>query len=202
MFGIDDILVGLAAKYLIPLAGDAIASLFSGSDEKASAKAITASVATAAIQAAAKQTGVTITDEPTAQQAVAALQADPAKLADYQRAVNEQAVAAMIEETKRLQIVNETIRSEIASGDPFVRRMRPTFGYAMAVSWFVQMMAASYTIVVSPARAADVLNGIAATTMLWGIGLAVLGVYVNGRTQEKGAHGLSLPGLSVQGRKR
>jgi hypothetical protein len=196
MFGFDDILSASIGKYLIPLAGDAIGSLFSDSDDKATAKAITTSVASAAVQTAAKLTGVTITDEATAQQAATALQADPAKLADYQRAVNEQAVAVMAEETKRLQIVNETMRAEASSGDPFVRRMRPSWGYAMAFTWFAQMMAASYTIVTQPQRAADVLNGIASTTALWGLGLAVLGVYVNGRTQEKGAAGMQIPFLA------
>jgi hypothetical protein len=202
MFGIDDILLGIASKYLIPLIGDTVSGWFSDNADKAVAKTVTTSVATAALQTAAKLTGVTITDEPSAQAAVAALQADPAKLADYQRALNERAAAAQAEETKRLQIVNETIRAEIASEDPVVRRMRPMFGYAMALTWTVQMLSASYTIVLNPARAAEVLNGIAATTMLWGMGLAVLGVYVNGRTQEKGAQGIGLPTLPGMGKRR
>ncbi len=202
MFLIDDILLGIAGKYLIPLIGDTVSGWFGDDGDKAVAKTVTTSVAAAAIQTAAKLTGVTVTDEPSAQAAAAALQADPAKLADYQRALNERAAAAQAEETKRLQIVNETARAEIASGDPFVRRMRPTFGYAMALTWTVQMLAASYTIVIEPARAAEVLNGIAATTALWGIGLAVLGIYVNGRTKEKGAQGIGLPALPGVGKRR
>jgi hypothetical protein len=183
---------------LLPLLGDAISALF-GDDKPAGQVATT--VANAAVQVASQIAGVPVTDEASAQQAAAAIQADPEKLAAYQRALNEKAIAAQAEETKRLLIINETARAEIASSDPFVRRMRPTFGYAMALTWTVQMMAASYTIVVEPARAAEVLNGIAATTALWGIGLAVLGIYVNGRTKEKGAQGLSLPSIPIPGRK-
>lgn len=200
MFLIDDVLLALAGKYLVPLVGDAVGSLF-GDDAQPAAKAITTAVAQTAIDTAAKATGITITDESSMQQAAQAISADPEKLADYQRALNEKALAAMAEETKRLQITNDTIRTELASGDAFVRRMRPTFGYAMALTWTVQMMAASYTIVVEPARAGEVLNGIAATTALWGIGLAVLGIYVNGRTKEKGAPGLGLPSIPLPSRK-
>ena len=182
----------------LPLLGDAISALF-GDDKPAGQ--VAATVANAAVSVASQIAGVPITDEASAQQAAQAIQADPAKLAEYQRALNEKALAAMKEETARLLITNETARAEIASSDPFVRRMRPTFGYAMALTWTVQMMAASYTIVMQPARAAEVLNGIAATTALWGIGLAVLGIYVNGRTKEKGAQGLGLPSIPIPSRK-
>lgn len=184
MFG----LLSLAATYLIPLLGDAVGSLFSDSAQPA-AKAVTTAVAQTAIDTAAKLTGIQINDESSMQQAAKALQADPAMLADYQRALNEQALGAMKEETARLQIVNDTIRAEAQSNDPFVRRMRPFFGYVMAVTWGVQMGAASWVIVSHPEQAASVLNGIASTTTLWGIGLAVLGVYVYKRSQEKGVPG-------------
>jgi len=202
MFLIDDILLGIAGKYLIPLIGDTVSGWFSDDADKVVAKTVTTSVAAAAIQTAAKLTGVTVTDEPSAQAAVAALQADPSKLADYQRALNEQAVAAMTEETRRMAIVNDTMRAEAANSDPFVRRMRPTFGYVMAFAWGVQMMAASFVIVTDPAKSADVLNGIASTTALWGIALSVLGIYMHGRSKEKGAPGIGLPALPGAGKRR
>lgn len=187
MLGIDDVLFGLAAKYLVPLAGDYIGSLFSDDDSKKTARTVTKAVAGAAIATAAKATGITLTDETSFQQASAQLKADPTKLLDYQKSVNEQALTVMAEETKRLAVINETIRAEVTSGDPYVRRMRPTFGYVMAATWGLQMAAVSYTVAFRPEMAAGVLNGVAATTTLWGIGLAVLGVYVYKRSSEKGA---------------
>ena len=190
MFG----LLALVAQYLIPIAGDAIGSLFSDDGGKVVAKTVTTSVANAAIQTAAKLTGITVTDESTAQQAAAALQGDPSKLADYQRAVNEQAIAAMAEETKRLAIVNETARAEAASGDPYVRRMRPTWGYTMCASWAWIMVVIGAVLWRSPDQLTANMPQI---VTLFGIGLAVLGIYVNGRTQEKGAAGLTVPTLGV-----
>lgn len=195
MFLIDDILLGIAGRYLIPLIGDTVSGWFSDDDTKAVAKTVTTSVAAAAIQTAAKLTGVTVTDEPSAQAAAAALQADPTKLADYQRALNEQAAAAQAEETKRLQIVNETARAEIASGDPFVRRMRPTFGYVVAAVLLMQSLICLYVAVLRPTDLAATINSMSSMSSILVPALAVLGIYVNGRTKEKGAPGIGLPAL-------
>ena len=35
--------------------------------------------------------------------------------------------------------VNQSLRTEVASQDAYVRRMRPTFGYLMALTWAAQM---------------------------------------------------------------
>jgi hypothetical protein len=190
-------LLGLAATYLIPLLGDAVSSLFSD-DAQPAAKAITTAVAQTAIDTAAKATGITITGEASMQQAAQALQADPAKLADYQRAVNEKAIAAMKEETARLQIVNDTMRVELTSGDGFVRRMRPTWGYTMCASWAWIMVVMGVVIWQHPDLLTPNMPNI---VTMFGIGLTVLGIYVNSRSKEKGAPGLSLPSISFPGRK-
>ncbi len=199
MFLIDDLLLGLAGKYLVPLIGDTVSGWFSDDADRVVAKTVTTSVASAAITTAARLTGVTITDEPSAQQAAAALQADPAKLADYQRALNEQAIAAIAEETKRLLIVNETARAEVASGDPYVRRMRPTFGYVVAAVLLLQSLICLYVAIVHPADLAATVAAMSSMSSILLPALAVLGIYVNGRTQEKGAPGIGLPGV---GKKR
>lgn len=81
--------------------------------------------------------------------------------------------------------VNKTIQKEIASKDMFVRRMRPTFGYLMALTWACQMLGVAYIIVFQPQRAGDVLSGMAGLTGVWGIGLSVLGIYVYKRSEDK-----------------
>lgn len=197
MFLIDDVLLALAGKYLVPLVGDAVGNLF-GDDAQPAAKSVATAVAQTAVDAAAKATGITITDETSMQQAAAAIQADPAKLAEYQRALTERALGAMAEETKRLQIVNDTARVELASGDAYVRRMRPTWGYTMCATWAWIMIVIGYSIWQRPESLTGALPDI---VTLFAIGGAVLGVYVNNRTKEKGAPGLGLPNIPLPGRK-
>lgn len=182
--------------FLLPLLGDAVSAIFGGDDKPAGQ--VAATVATAAVQVASQIAGVPITDETSAQQAAAAIQADPEKLAAYQHALNEKALAAMAEETKRLQIVNDTARAELASGDAYVRRMRPTWGYTMCASWAWIMVVIGYGIWQRPESLTGALPDI---VMLFSIGGAVLGIYVNNRTKEKGAPGLSLTSIPLPGRK-
>ncbi len=81
--------------------------------------------------------------------------------------------------------INQTYRLEVASNDGYVRRMRPTFGYIMALTWAAQMLAIAYMIVVMPEAASDVIHAFGALSMIWSVGLSVLGVYVYKRSQEK-----------------
>ena len=86
---------------------------------------------------------------------------------------------------KGIEQVNETARIEVASNDAYVRRMRPTFGYLMALTWTAQMLALAYVIVFEPARASEVLQATGSLSAIWGIGLSVLGIYVYKRSEEK-----------------
>jgi hypothetical protein len=81
--------------------------------------------------------------------------------------------------------VNETIRAEASSNDPYVRRMRPTFGYLMAITWAAQMLALAYIVVFDTEKAAEVLTGMESLTAIWAVGLSVLGIYVYKRSEEK-----------------
>lgn len=83
--------------------------------------------------------------------------------------------------------VNKTIRKEAASADVYVRRMRPTFGYVMAITWLAQMIGVAYVIIFETEKSAFVLNGMSNLTAIWGIGLSVLGIYVYKRSEEKKA---------------
>jgi hypothetical protein len=90
-------------------------------------------------------------------------------------------------DTTWLRQVNRTIRAEALSGDPFVRRMRPTFGYIMALTWAAQMGAIAYVVAFEPERAPPVIAAIGSLGTIWTVGLSVLGIYVYRRSSEKKA---------------
>jgi len=83
--------------------------------------------------------------------------------------------------------VNESLRTDVSSTDPYVRRMRPTFGYFMAVTWAAQMLGLAYVIVFRTAQAPAVFNAMSSLSIIWTVGLSVLGVYVYKRSEEKKA---------------
>lgn len=146
-----------------------------------------------------------VTGKDNAQAALAALQADPEKLIEFQRQAGELEVRLYEEETKRLQAVNETIRAEAASSDKYVRRWRPTFGYIMAATWALQIVGTVaglvYVVFTHPGNAADILTGIGevngAMVAMWTVGLSVIGVSVWKRSDDKrvAAGGDTGPGL-------
>ncbi|HYD31870.1 MAG TPA: 3TM-type holin [Azospirillaceae bacterium] len=81
--------------------------------------------------------------------------------------------------------VNQSLRAEVASDDPYVRRMRPTFGYVMAATWSAIMGAVAYVIVTEPGQAGAVVSAMASLDTIWSVGLGVLGIYVYKRSEEK-----------------
>lgn len=88
--------------------------------------------------------------------------------------------------------VNRTIRREVASDDPYVRRMRPTFGYIIALTWLGQMGAVAYLIAIKPAFAVEVIAALDNLSTSWSVALGVLGIYVYKRSHDKSGP-LSLP---------
>jgi Holin of 3TMs, for gene-transfer release len=84
-----------------------------------------------------------------------------------------------------LSEVNQSIRAESASPDAYVRRMRPTFGYLMAITWAAQMLALAYVVVFETEKARTVLEGMESLSTIWAVGLSVLGIYVYKRSEEK-----------------
>lgn len=128
-------------------------------------------------------------------EALAALEANPELMLEYQRQTAAQAIALYQEETKRLQTINETIRAETSSSDPYVRRMRPTMGYALILSWTMTMGAVVYVIVTDPGAASAVIVALADLSIMWSVALSVLGLYVYKRSEEKKPSG----GLGVLG---
>lgn len=74
-----------------------------------------------------------------------------------------------------------------AEDDAYVRRWRPTFGYAVALSWLVTMLAVAWVVVHEPAQAPAIIAALLDTTPIWGGALAVLGLSVVKRSQDKRA---------------
>jgi len=88
-------------------------------------------------------------------------------------------------EIKTLTEVNATMRTEIASGDKFKSYWRPLFGYIMATSWGGMMFAVTYQILFKPVLAANTITSLGQLTGLWAIGMAVLGINVWKRSNDK-----------------
>ena len=84
-----------------------------------------------------------------------------------------------------LSEINQTLRTELVSDDKYVRRMRPTFGYLMAVTWAAQMLGIAYVIVFDTSRAGIILNAMSSLSAIWAVGLSVLGIYVYKRSEDK-----------------
>lgn len=84
-----------------------------------------------------------------------------------------------------MEEINTSLRAEIESHDPYVRRMRPTFGYLMAFTWAAQMLGLAYIIIFKTEQANDVLNAMSSLGTIWTVGLSVLGIYVYKRSQDK-----------------
>jgi hypothetical protein len=126
-----------------------------------------------------------ITGTDTDEGALEALKANPALLVDYQRAIDAHALGMYQEETKRLESVNQTMRAEYTSGDPYVRRARPTFIYSMALSWTAQMLAISVLVIWKPEQAGPVIGALVGLGTMWSVALTIIGVAVHSRTKDK-----------------
>ena len=84
-----------------------------------------------------------------------------------------------------LKTINLSLQTEVASIDPYVRRMRPTFGYLMALTWAAQMFSVAYIMVFETDKASLVIEAIESLSAIWAVGLSVLGIYVYKRSEDK-----------------
>ena len=66
-----------------------------------------------------------------------------------------------------------------------MRRWRPTFGYAVALTWAVQMGGLTWAVVMTPEFAGEILAALSNLSIIWGVALSVLGVNVVKRSQDK-----------------
>jgi hypothetical protein len=110
---------------------------------------------------------------------------DPAQIAEANRHLETLAKLDSDDYRETIREVNATIRAEAASEDVYVRRMRPTFGYVMAATWAAQMTAVAWIVISAPRDAAPVIEALGALSLIWSVGLSVLGVYVYKRSADK-----------------
>lgn len=157
------------------VAGGMIAAVFGADDDPESvAKAIErdpeAAVKLAEIDAEVKK-----------HRASLALQAKQAELAAR--------TAELTEGTRRMAEVNTTMRAELTAAVSGVggyrTGWRPAFGWIMAASFGWIMFAIGYLLLEDPAQVAVAAQGVASLTTIWGVGLAVLGVAVWKRSDDK-----------------
>lgn len=107
------------------------------------------------------------------------------QMAEANRHAEEMARINMQQYEASLSEINQSLRAEISSNDIYVRRMRPTFGYLMAATWAAQMFGIAYVVVFKTETAALVMQGMAALSTIWAVGLSVLGIYVYKRSEDK-----------------
>ncbi len=90
-------------------------------------------------------------------------------------------------EERQLSVTKQhaTMQAELASNDPWVRRWRPTFGYAVCLAWCLLFFGLAFVMIFSPSEAANLVNSIVALTPLFGIALSVLGVSIHKRSVDK-----------------
>ncbi len=109
----------------------------------------------------------------------------PAAVEEANRHAEKMAEIKMREYGMTLGEINKSLRSEVASEDPYVRRMRPTFGYLMALTWAAQMFGLAYVMIFRTAEAPALFEAAASMSVIWTVGLSVLGVYVYRRSDDK-----------------
>ncbi len=112
-------------------------------------------------------------------------QITPEQLAEANRHTEKMAQIEIENENTHLEQINESLRAEIASEDIYVRRMRPTFGYLMAITWGAQMLGIAYVIIFDTDRAGVVMAAMGNLSAIWAVGLSVLGIYVYKRSTDK-----------------
>jgi hypothetical protein len=145
-------------------------------------------VAEKVIDVAKDITGV---DDPG--QAVAAIQESPELSARFREAAMTERLAEIDAEKAAFSEQHQTMRAELCSKDKFAARWRPFFGYVVAVSWAVQMIgltvAILYTTIAQPGLTAVLVGSLAELSgslfAIWSVALAVLGVNIHKRSQDK-----------------
>ncbi len=109
----------------------------------------------------------------------------PEQLAEANRHTEKMAEIEIEGDKGALEQINQSLRAEVASEDAYVRRMRPTFGYLMALTWAAQMFGIAYVIIFDTGKAGVVMAAMGNLSAIWAVGLSVLGIYVYKRSADK-----------------
>lgn len=164
----DPITIALGLSKIVP----GIVRFFGGDDA--------ADVADKTIGIAKRIAGI---DDP--EEAIHAINNDPSLQIQLQQAMQPVLIAQFESEAKKLESINATMRAEYASNRSFVANWRPFFGYVVALSWLLLMVALSVVILTKPEEAPAIIAAMASLSFMWSIALAVLGVSVQQRSKDK-----------------
>jgi hypothetical protein len=104
---------------------------------------------------------------------------------DQLKEANRHVEAMAGQDAQTLSEINQSLRAEILSQDKYVRRMRPTFGYLMALTWAAQMFGVAYIMIFETDKASTVIEAVESLSAIWAVGLSVLGIYVYKRSEDK-----------------
>lgn len=160
-------------------------------------------------------------DHPAAQVAAGALkdvgdaigrkEISPEQLAEGNRHVERMAEIDADETKAVLAEVNATIRAESQSEDAYTRRWRPTWGYVTAFTWALQTVAIVACLLgavwATIQGKADVVTALltgaaslaGALAVQWSVALAVLGVAVAKRSEDKAVAAGNQPAPGILG---
>lgn len=130
-------------------------------------------------------------------EALEALKADPAKVLEYQNAMNAHAATMYAEETKRLESVNETMRKESASSDSFVRRARPFLVWAIGGSVVLEVLLAALVVLYAPEQMGSLSTLFSAIAVPQSIAAAMCGVYIKERSKDKQVNAGMTPAMGL-----
>ncbi len=161
---------------------------------------------------AIKMLASTFGTSPEPDKIVAAIKADPQAAVKLRQLELDNKVElqrlSLENETARIIAVNRTMRVEAAANDVYVRRWRPTIGYVVAgqmallgVSAFVLVIGAMQA--KDPAQAKALFDGlsslISSLTAIMSVELAVLGVNIAKRSQDKAVSAGHAPAAGLLG---
>ena len=141
-------------------------------------------------------------DDPV--KAIDAIKAYPGLVMEFQEAMSKLELEFFREETKRMEIINQTMRVEYESKDRFKTGWRPFIGWVLGCSLgfyiFTMCVVFMWVVVTNINQATQVLQAIAALasalTPTWTVCMVVLGVAVKKRSDDKlAAIGQVKPGL-------
>ena len=117
--------------------------------------------------------------------AIAGREIDPAQIAEANRHLERIAATESATYRETLAQINRTFRTELQSDDAYVRRWRPTFGYAVAFTWVLQVSGLAWTVIASPEHAGEIIAAMTSLSVIWGVALSVLGINVAKRSSDK-----------------
>ncbi len=154
-------------------------------------------VAEQAVKVAQNITGI---QEPDA--ALEEIRKNPELQIRLQEAMTPILLAQIEAETRQMEQVNATMRAELASNSLFKSCWRPAFGWAVVITWMVQMGSVSYVMVTNVAESATLVTAMSSLSFMWGLALSVLGINIAKRSQDKqvsvGANPMGMLGALAQ----